>query len=93
MPTPHQKVLATPTNCEKDHEAKLKLDEEFEEFEKLVRREARKSRDVRELLVPLERVKKFVIHGAHGRLLFPVPAPKKEGKVSRARATRRAGRK
>ena len=93
MPTPHQKVLATPTNCEKDHEAKLKLDEEFEEFEKLVRREARKSREVRELLVPLETLKKFVHRGAYGRYLVPVPLPKKKKKVSKARATHRAGRK
>ena len=93
MPTPHQKVPATLTNCEKDREAKLKLAEEFEDFEKLVRREAKRSREIRELLVPLESLKKFVIHGAHGRLLVPVPQPKGKKKVSTARATHRTGRK
>jgi hypothetical protein len=92
MPT-HQKVPATPANCEKDHQAKLKLDEEFKEFERLVRREAKKSREVRELLVPLESLKSFVIRGAYGRRFVPVPPPKKKKKVLTARATHRAGRR
>jgi hypothetical protein len=93
MPTPHEKVPATLTNCEKDHEAKLKLDEEFDDFEKLVLREAKKSREVSELIGPLERLKKFSQRAAYGRHLVPVPPPKGKKKVSTARATRRAGRK
>jgi len=91
MPT-HQKVPATPANCEKDHQAKLKLDKEFKEFERLVRREAKKSREVRELLVPLESLKSFVIRGAYGRRLV-VPLPKKKKKVLTARATHRTARR
>ena len=92
MPT-HKKVQATLANCEKDHEAKLKLDGEFEEFEKLVRREAKKSRDVSKLLDPLRRLKIVTWGAAHGLYLVPAPLPKKKGKVSMARATHRARRK
>lgn len=92
MRTHHQKVLATLANCEKDHKDKLKLDKEFEEFEKLVRREARKSREVHDLLLPLEGLKEFIVHGAYGKHLI-VPPPKKKKKVSTARATHRARRK
>ena len=95
MPTPHEKVLATLENCEKDHNAKLKLDKEFEGFEKLVRREARKSREVAELLRPLGGLKQLLVRAAYGRHLVPVPVPppKKKKKVSTARTTHRARRK
>ena len=91
MPT-HPKVPATPANCEKDHERKMKLNEEFNDFESLVRREAKKSREVRELLVPLASLKKAIIFGAHGFYLVPVALPKEKRKVLTARAKRRAGR-
>lgn len=94
MRTTHPKVPATPANCEKDHERKLKLNEEFEDFESLVQREAKKSRDVRELLKPLGRLKTAIKFGAHGFYLVPPPPPpKNKRKVSTARATHRAGRR
>jgi hypothetical protein len=96
MPTPykpHQKVPATPANCEKDHERKMKLNQEFKDFESLVRREAKKSRDVNELLKPLGRLKTAITHGAFGLYLVAEPLPEKKKKVSTARATHRAGRR
>jgi hypothetical protein len=79
---PHPKVKATPANCERDHQRKLKLNEEFKDFETLVRKEAKKSPEVRELLVPLASLKKAIIFGAHGFYLLPVPPPKKKRKRS-----------
>lgn len=96
MPTPYkpnQKVPATPANCEKDHERKMKLSQEFKDFESLVRREAKKSRDVQELLKPLGRLRTAIIHGAFGFYLVAEPLPKRKKKVSAARATHRTGRR
>ena len=95
MPTPYkpnQKVPATPANCEKDHERKMKLSQEFKDFESLVRREAKKSREVEELLKPLDRLRTAIRFGAHGFHLLAEPLPKKK-KVSTARAAHRAGRR
>ena len=96
MPTPYkpnQKVPATPANCEKDHQRKMRLNQEFKDFESLVRREAKKSRDVRELLKPLDRLRTAITHGAFGFYLIAEPLPKKKKKVSTARATHRGGRR
>ena len=100
MPTPYkpnQKVPATPANCEKDHQRKMKLNREFKDFESLVRREAKKSRDVQELLKPLGRLKTAIKFGAYGVIILPPPPPppppKNKGKGSTTRATHRAGRR
>ena len=63
MPT-HPKVPATPANCEKDHERKLRLNQEFKDFESLVRREAKKSRDVHELLEPFDGSSESALYAA-----------------------------
>ena len=96
MPSSLKKVPATLANCEKDHKAKKKLKYEFKDFERLVRREAKKSRDVRELLKPLDSLKTAIKIGAHGVCFVPPPPPpppKNKRKVSTARATHRAGRR
>ena len=96
MPTPYkpnQKVPATPANCEKDHERKMRLNQEFKDFESLVRREAKKSREVHELLKPLDKLRTAIKHGAFGFYLVAEPLPKKKRKVSTARVTRGGRRK
>lgn len=77
MRNAHLKVPATAENCERDHKAKLELNEEFKHFERLVLREAKKSAEVQELLVPLAKLRSAIIIGAHGRHLVPLPLPKK----------------
>lgn len=97
MPTRRRKVPvpATPANCKKDRKAKEKIEKEFTDFNKLVRQEAKKSREVRELLGPLAKLKRTIIWGvAHGIYLAstPVPPPKKGEAVLTARGGHRAGR-
>jgi hypothetical protein len=92
MRTTHPKVAATPANCEKDHERKMKLNQEFKDFESLVRREAKKSRDVQELLKPLDRLRTAIRFGAHGFYLVAEAPPKKK-EVPTARAAHRARRR
>jgi hypothetical protein len=96
MPSSHQKVPATLANCEKDHKAKKKLEYEFEDFERLLQRDAKKSRDVQKLLKPLGKLRAAMKIGAYGAHLVPPPPPpppKNKRKGSTARATHRAGRR
>ncbi|HWY05757.1 MAG TPA: hypothetical protein VNY24_02790 [Candidatus Acidoferrales bacterium] len=72
MPNQHPKVPATSANCEEDHKAKLKLNEEFAEFKKRVENAAMKSPDVKQLIVPLEKLEKAMIVAAHGKHLIAV---------------------
>ena len=97
MPSSEKKVPATPANCEKDRKAKENLKYEFKDFERLLQREAKRSRDVHKLLKPLGRLKTAIKFGAYGVIILPPPPPppppKNKGKGSTARATRRAGRR
>ena len=72
MPNQHPKVPATSANCEEDHKAKLKLNDEFAEFKKVVEQAAKSSPDVQKLIVPLEKLEKAMIIGAHGMHLVAV---------------------
>jgi hypothetical protein len=74
----HPKVPATPANFEKDHQCKLKLNAEFDQFKELVEKEAKISPDVRKLIVPMLRVEKAIIFAAHGRHFIPVKHAKKQ---------------
>ena len=72
MTNVHPKVPATSANCEEDHIAKLKLNEEFAEFKEMVENAAKKSPDVQKLIVPLEKLEKAMIVAAHGKHLVAV---------------------
>ena len=72
MSNRHPEVPATSANCEADHKAKLKLNDEFAEFKKVVENAAKKSPDVKELIVPLAKLETFINAAAHGVHLVPV---------------------
>ena len=78
MPNRHRKVPATPANCEEDHQAKLKLNAEFEEFKTVVERAAKSSPDVQKLIVPLVKLEKAMIVAAHGRHLVAAEDERKQ---------------
>ena len=80
----HPKVPATPANFEKDHQDKMKLNAEFDQFKELVEKEAETSADVRKLIVPMIRLEKAIIIAAHGRHFIPVKQPKKQSKKQRS---------
>lgn len=63
---PHPKVPPSKANLEKDFRDKLKLDAEFEKFKKRLLKAAKSSPAVEELLIPLRRLEKAVLIGAHG---------------------------
>jgi hypothetical protein len=78
MTDKHPKVPATAENCEEDHQAKLALNDDFEDFKKKVLDAANKSTDIKNLVVPLlPRLENSVILAAHGRHLVPVKADNK----------------
>jgi hypothetical protein len=72
MPSGHPKLPATKANCERDHRNKLKLNEEFTQFKKLLKTTARSSPDVKKLVIPLNKLERAIIIGAHGIHLEPV---------------------
>jgi hypothetical protein len=74
----HPKVPGTPANFEKDHQDKMKLNAAFEQFKELVEKEAKTSPDVRKLIVPMLRLERAIIIGAHGRHFIPVKQAKKQ---------------
>jgi hypothetical protein len=78
MSSQHPKVPATPANCEEDHQAKLKLNAEFEEFKRVFDKAAKTSPDVQRLIVPLEKLEKAMIVAAHGKHLVAVEDEKKQ---------------
>ena len=78
----HRKVPPTKANCEADFRDKEKLAEEFDEFKKLVEKAAKSSPDVEKLIVPLEKLEKAIIIGAHGRCF--VVEDKKKHRALRA---------
>lgn len=78
MANQHPKVPATAANCEEDHQAKLKLNAEFEQFKTVVEEAAKTSRDVQKLIVPLERLEKVMIVAAHGKHLVATGNDKKQ---------------
>ena len=80
----HPKVPGTPANFEKDHEDKIKLNAEFDEFKELVEKEAKISPDVRKLIVPMIKLEKAIIIAAHGRHFIPVKQAKKQSKKQRS---------
>lgn len=67
MHNEHPKVPPSKENFEADHQDKVKLNEEFAQFKKLVDDAAKTSPEVRKLLVPLENLGKAVIKAAFGR--------------------------
>jgi hypothetical protein len=68
---PHPEVPATKENCEADFQDKLKLNEEFEKFKKLLVDAAKSSQAVEKLVVPLNKLEKAMNIAAHGRHLVP----------------------
>jgi hypothetical protein len=78
MPNQHPKVPATSDNCEKDHQAKLKLNAEFEEFKTVVEEAAKTSPPVQKLIVPLVKLEKAIIVAAHGVHLVAAEDEKKQ---------------
>lgn len=74
----HPKVPPTPANLKRDHEDKLKLNAEFDQFRELVEKEAKISPDVRKLIVPMLRLEKAIIIAAHGKHFIPVKHAKKQ---------------
>ncbi len=79
MPNQHPKVPATSANCEEDHKAKVRLNEEFTEFKKAVENAAKKSPAVKALIVPLKKLEKAMIVAAHGKHLVAVEDEQKQG--------------
>jgi hypothetical protein len=71
MPSEYPKVPPTKENCEADYRDKVKLNEEFKEFEKLVEDAAKRSPEVKELIVPLKKLEQWIIAAAHGRHFVP----------------------
>ena len=67
MPNEHPKVPPTKENFEADHRDKVKLNEEFAKFKKLVEDAAKTSPEVQKLLVPLENLGKAIIPAAFGK--------------------------
>jgi|HubBroStandDraft_6_1064221.scaffolds.fasta_scaffold1890445_1 hypothetical protein len=78
MTNQHPKVPATSANCEEDHQAKLKLNAEFEEFKTVVEKAAKTSPDVQKLIVPLVKLEKAMNVAAHGRHLVATEDEKKQ---------------
>jgi hypothetical protein len=74
----HRKVPATSANCEADYRAKVKLNAEFKDFKTSVKKAAKTSRDIKELIIPLERLEKVMIVAAHGRHLVATGNDKKQ---------------
>jgi len=72
----HRVVPATRANCETDFRNKLKLNEEFKDFKQVFDRAARSSADVKRLAVPLRKLERAIIIGAHGVHIVVKP-PKK----------------
>jgi hypothetical protein len=70
MHNDHPKVPPTKENFEADHQDKVKLNEEFARFKKLVDDAAKTSPDVQKLLVPLDNLGKAVIKAAFGRHFY-----------------------
>jgi hypothetical protein len=70
MPNEHPKVPPTKENFEADHQDKVKLNEEFARFKKLVDDAAKSSPDVQKLVVPLENLGKAVIKAAFGKHFY-----------------------
>jgi hypothetical protein len=70
MPNEHPKVPPTKENFEVDHQDKVKLNEEFARFKKLVDDAAKSSPDVQKLVVPLENLGKAVIKAAFGKHFY-----------------------
>jgi hypothetical protein len=73
----HPKVRATKANCEADSRAKEKLADEFEEFKEMLEKAAKSSPEVKKLIVPLAKLERAIIIGAHGRR-FEVEQEKKQ---------------
>jgi hypothetical protein len=69
MPDRHSKVPATSANCEADYRAKVKLNAEFKDFKTRVKKAAKTSRDIKELIIPLVRLEKAIKVAAWGRHL------------------------
>jgi hypothetical protein len=67
MPNKHPKVPPTKANCEKDFQAKLKLNAQFKEFKKQVDKAAKSSPAVEKLKIPLKKLEDKIIIAAHGR--------------------------
>lgn len=67
----HPKVPPTKENFEEDHRDKVKLNEEFAAFKKLVEQAAKTSPEVQKLLVPLNRLGQAVITAAFGKHFVP----------------------
>ena len=73
----HPKVPPSQKNFDEDHQDKMQLNAEFDAFQKLVETEAKTSPDIKKLLVPLKKLEKAVIIGAHGKH-FVLPYKKKK---------------
>lgn len=71
------KVRPTKANCEADSRAKEKLADQFDEFKEVVEKAAKSSPDVKKLIVPLAKLERAIIIGAHGRC-FVVEDAKKQ---------------
>ena len=78
MPDRHPKVPATSANCEADYRAKVKLNAEFKDFETRVKKAAKTSRDIKELIIPLVRLEKAIKVAAHGKHLVTTGNDKKQ---------------
>jgi hypothetical protein len=62
----HRVAPATSANCETDFRNKLKLNEEFKDFKEVFARAARSSADVQKLAIPLRKLERAILIGAHG---------------------------
>jgi hypothetical protein len=69
MSDEYPKVPATPENCEKDYQDKMKLNAEFEEFMKVFKDLAKISPEVQKLSVPVAKLEKALRLAAFGRHL------------------------
>jgi hypothetical protein len=76
---PHLKVPPTKENFDADRRNKKKLNDEFDEFKKVVERAAHSSPDMQKLMVPLAKLESAIIVAAWGRI-FAVEDQKKKKK-------------
>ena len=64
---PHPEVPPTQENCDEDFQDKLKLAAEFDDFADRLEKAAKTSPDVAKLVVPLKKLEKAILTGAHGK--------------------------
>ena len=79
----HLRVPPTKANFDADSRNKKKLGDEFEKFKQKVKKAAKSSSEVQELIVPLVRLEKAVKIGAWGIVFVPGDEKKRRALAGR----------